>query len=222
MSNNQNNDFLSVDTIRVDDHLRVTMTKKLRKCFNVEEDDVIAIFQNKRNNDLVLKIQRESKVVDSWILRKATESDIEPQEDNKSSQDTIALTKGGVKRPNVLVIDDEPSVLLTFKGMLEDKFNVDVFKDSKEALEHYIKMNSSSYDVVITDLRMPSINGIQMYKRIKEIDSGIKVLFCSALDAAEEILSLFPEIKSSDILRKPILKKTLENTIESKFVENRS
>ena len=106
--------------------------------------------------------------------------------------------------------------------MLEDKFNVDVFKDSKEALEHYIKMNSSSYDVVITDLRMPSINGIQMYKRIKEIDSGIKVLFCSALDAAEEILSLFPEIKSSDILRKPILKKTLENTIESKFVENRS
>ena len=104
----------------------------------------------------------------------------------------------------------------------EDKFRVDAFEDPKEALEHFVKMNSSSYDLVITDIRMPSINGIQMYKRLKEIDAGIKVLFCSALDAAQEILSLFPEIKTSDILRKPILKKTLENTIDSKFVENRS
>ena len=61
-----------------------------------------------------------------------------------------------------------------------------------------------------------------MYKRMKEIDAGIKVIFCSALDAADEILSLFPDIKASDILKKPVLEKTLISALESKLAESRS
>ena len=51
---------------------------------------------------------------------------------------------------------------------------------------------------------MPDINGVQLYQILKIINSGIKVLFVSALDAVEELMSIFPEIKSKDIIRKPI------------------
>jgi DNA-binding NarL/FixJ family response regulator len=53
---------------------------------------------------------------------------------------------------------------------------------------------------------MPELNGIQLYQMLKIINKNIKVLFISALDAADEILSIFPEIDPSNIIRKPISK----------------
>ena len=46
---------------------------------------------------------------------------------------------------------------------------------------------------------MPELNGIRLYQILKIINKNIKVLFISALEAADEILSMFPEIDSSDI-----------------------
>jgi two-component system, OmpR family, response regulator ChvI len=51
---------------------------------------------------------------------------------------------------------------------------------------------------------MPGLNGIQLYSKIKVMNPDIKVLFLSALDAVEELLSIFPDIKNSEIIRKPI------------------
>ena len=51
---------------------------------------------------------------------------------------------------------------------------------------------------------MPGINGIKLYSKFKVIKSNVKILFVSALNAVGELLSLFPEIKDSDILRKPV------------------
>ena len=60
--------------------------------------------------------------------------------------------------------------------------------------------NSSSYcDLAIIDIRMPELNGIQLYQILKIINKNIKVMFISALEAAGEILSMSPEIDSSDI-----------------------
>jgi DNA-binding NarL/FixJ family response regulator len=53
---------------------------------------------------------------------------------------------------------------------------------------------------------MPHINGIQLYQILKILNKDIKVLFVSALDAAEEITGIFPEIESSNIMRKPFSK----------------
>jgi DNA-binding NarL/FixJ family response regulator len=61
--------------------------------------------------------------------------------------------------------------------------------------------NSSHYDLAIIDIRMPELNGIQLYQMLKIINKNIKVLFISALDAADEILSMFPEIGSGSIIR---------------------
>jgi two-component system, OmpR family, response regulator ChvI len=51
---------------------------------------------------------------------------------------------------------------------------------------------------------MPHINGIQLYQILKITNKNIKVLFISALDAAEEVMSMFPEVKPSSIIRKPV------------------
>ena len=52
------------------------------------------------------------------------------------------------------------------------------------------------------DIRMPGINGIQLYSKIKIMNPDIKVLFLSALDAVEELLSIFPEVKTNQIVKK--------------------
>ena len=53
-----NADLIAIDALRIDDHSRLTLTKKLRKVFSVEMDDVLAIFQDKKTDDLIIKIQR--------------------------------------------------------------------------------------------------------------------------------------------------------------------
>src|SRR4030095_7260569 len=143
----KDHDLISVDTARVDDHFRVTVTRNLRKFFKVQEDDVIAIFESRANHDLVLKIQRQEKVVDTWIMRKVIES----VDTDVVAPEIMPLSNSESRRPNVMIIDDDPGVLLTFKRMLESKFSVDAFRYPEEALEQFIKMNSTAYDIVITD-----------------------------------------------------------------------
>ena len=51
---------------------------------------------------------------------------------------------------------------------------------------------------------MPGINGIQLYSKLKVMNPDIKVLFLSALDAVEELLSIFSDLNPSEIIKKPI------------------
>ena len=76
-----NGDLIAIDALRIDDHSRMTLTKKLRKVFSVEIDDVLAIFQDKKNGDLIIKIQRGENVVDSWIMSRFDDNreNLDPQ-----------------------------------------------------------------------------------------------------------------------------------------------
>jgi two-component system, OmpR family, response regulator ChvI len=103
---------------------------------------------------------------------------------------------------NIMLVNDEQDVLYNFKITLSEEGNVISFSKSKEAVHQHLidSNNSSSYcDLAIIDIRMPELNGIQLYQILKIINKNIKVLFISALEAAGEILSMFPEIDSSDI-----------------------
>jgi DNA-binding response OmpR family regulator len=89
------------------------------------------------------------------------------------------------------------------------EYNVDTFTDAREALKHFLEVRNnqnkkSDYDPVITDIRMPGLNGIQLYQILKALDLMLKVLFISALDSAQEIISVLPNVKLSHIIRKPI------------------
>ncbi|PWU81051.1 MAG: hypothetical protein DLM72_08920 [Candidatus Nitrosopolaris wilkensis] len=74
------------------------------------------------------------------------------------------------------------------------------FSDSREALVRFSQASHSHFDLVILDLRMPGINGLELYSRLKSINRDVKILFVSALDAGLEPLSILPELRQDDIL----------------------
>jgi DNA-binding response OmpR family regulator len=78
---------------------------------------------------------------------------------------------------------------------------VDAFADPREALMHFEQTDLNTYNLVIIDIRMPSLNGIQVYYRLKTKNPNIKILFVSALDAAQEMVSILPGIGLEDVLK---------------------
>ena len=106
---------------------------------------------------------------------------------------------------NILLIDDDKDILFTFTTIIEGEgYNTTSFSEPYKALNHFSQLNPYHYDLIVMDIRMPGINGIQLYSKIKVMNPDIKVLFLSALDAVEELLSIFPDIQISEIIRKPI------------------
>jgi len=106
---------------------------------------------------------------------------------------------------NILLIDDDADILFTFTAVIEGEgYHLKSFNNPYEALNHFSQVDPYYYDLVIMDIRMPGMNGIQLYSKLKVMNPEIKVLFLSALDAVEELLSIFPDIKINEIIRKPI------------------
>jgi DNA-binding response OmpR family regulator len=66
---------------------------------------------------------------------------------------------------------------------------------------------------------MQDLNGVQLYQILKALDKNVKVLFISALDSAQEIISVLPNVSLNDIVRKPIeashLNQIIQNAISS-------
>jgi DNA-binding NtrC family response regulator len=112
-----------------------------------------------------------------------------------------------------MVVDDDEDILFTFNLILHSEgYKVDNFINPIKALEQFEK--DVSYDMVITDIKMPNLSGLELYNKIKSKKKDIKVLFISALDGAEMILSILPELTEKNLLKKPIEKEKLVNTIK--------
>ncbi|MDQ3902040.1 MAG: response regulator [Thermoproteota archaeon] len=125
--------------------------------------------------------------------------------------------------PNILLVDDEPDILFTYKHILSaEGYNVDAFKDPQQALKHLVKLPnpSSHYQLVLLDVRMPGLNGLQLFYRIRAISPNIKIMFCSALDIAEELVSILPGITYSDIIKKPLKSEYFLSKISSVLNNN--
>lgn len=121
----------------------------------------------------------------------------------------------------ILLVDDEPDLLLTFDFFLKNEGykKVKTFSDSKNVLKHLLDFkNLSHYQLVIMDIRMPDINGIQLYQILKILNPSIKIIFLTALDAVDELTSLYSEVKPMDILRKPVDPNQLIKIVSDKVI----
>ena len=87
---------------------------------------------------------------------------------------------GNSKREIRIIVDDESDVTYFCKTVLEYYgFVVDTYNESKEVLSCFL---SNFYDLIILDIRMPDMDGFELYREIKEKDPNVKVCFLTASD----------------------------------------
>lgn len=105
------------------------------------------------------------------------------------------------------MVDDEPDINLTVKTALEEEnsFEVDTFDDPIAALDNFRK---GVYDLLILDIKMPGMNGFELYREIKKKDDKVKVCF---LTAGEMYYGVYSDVFSgkNQFIRKPIENKDL-------------
>jgi two-component system, OmpR family, response regulator ChvI len=109
--------------------------------------------------------------------------------------------------PKILLIDDEMDDLLVLQNFLTlAGFEVKTFSSSREALRHYVETEPSTYDLIISDIRMPELNGFQLYSKLRAVKNDVKILFATCLEIAEEMLTLLPDLKPEQLIQKPVEK----------------
>jgi DNA-binding response OmpR family regulator len=115
----------------------------------------------------------------------------------------------------VLVLDDEFDIVALVKHSLQKRgYHVFGFTDPLMALEHFM-LNSTGYSLVISDVRMPVMNGFEFIKKVKEILPSIKVFLMSAFDINDNQYSkiLLP-LKVDGCIQKPISLKELIRIVQ--------
>ena len=65
------NRLLVIDSIRVDEHSRLTVTKRMKDVLPIMAGDTITVFQDRYNKDLLFDIQHQSNTVNTWVIRKS-------------------------------------------------------------------------------------------------------------------------------------------------------
>jgi DNA-binding NtrC family response regulator len=131
----------------------------------------------------------------------------------KTDEDNQALRNQSI---TLMLVDDDRDILFTFKSILAaEGFKVEAFTDPNEALNRFTQADPSYYNLVITDIRMPKINGFQLYQKLKEIKRDIRVLFMTAFEVPGNLLDSMPNINESDIIRKPIEEQRFINKIKT-------
>jgi len=110
----------------------------------------------------------------------------------------------------ILLLDDEIDLVAPFKLLLEKQgFSVFGFTEPLLALEHF-QINLHKYRLVISDLRMPGMNGFEFIKKIKELKPEVKVFFMTAFELDDiEFKRVLPSVKIDEFIQKPVLAKNL-------------
>jgi len=107
------------------------------------------------------------------------------------------------KMHRIAVVDDEPDIAEVLKRGLElHGFVVDAFTDSEVALKKFVP---STYELMIIDIRMPKLNGFDLYRELRKKDPNVKVVFLTAFEIYyDEFRKIFPNIDVKAFVRKPI------------------
>jgi len=88
------------------------------------------------------------------------------------------------KVKKILLVDDEPDITFTIKNMLYNTgFEIHTFNDPITSLKLYRR---NFYDLVILEIKIPNMDGFELYIKIKEIDPTVKICFLTAIAIFDE------------------------------------
>ena len=123
----------------------------------------------------------------------------------------------------LLVVDDDPDIVQVLKlGLVKNRFLVSAFTNPEEALQSF-KSNAESYCLMLSDIRMPGLSGMQLARKVKEINSGVKVVLMTSFEIRDsEFSKVFPSTQVDGFVQKPIGIKELTGKILSIISESKS
>ena len=135
----------------------------------------------------------------------------------------MAESKKPSSPPRIMIVDDESDILSVIKRGLESKddFMVDTFSKADEAIENFQNHPPNYYDLVITDIRMPKVNGFELYRRIKDTNPNMKIAFITAFEInKEEFSKVIPSVNVTHFISKPVSISKLREKIKSILDDN--
>ena len=119
----------------------------------------------------------------------------------------------------VAIIDDELDITMLFRDAIRETRGISIFTftDPIMALEHF-KINRKDYRLIVSDLRMPGINGIELLKRIKELNPLVRTVLMTAFEFDDELFQQYAEKQIiNGFLQKPILLKDLVKEVDNQL-----
>ena len=116
----------------------------------------------------------------------------------------------------LLVVDDDPDIVQVLKmGLVKNGFMVETFTNPQQALQGF-SSDAESYCLVLSDIRMPSLSGIQLSRKLKAINPNVKVILMTAFEIRDnEFSKVFPSTEVDGFVQKPIGIKELTDKILS-------
>ena len=131
----------------------------------------------------IYSLSKRSRPVNEW--------NSSTQQEDEVKKYVSERRKKASKVPNILLIDDERDDLFVLEKFLtREGFGVKSFSNPREALEHFSRINPSFYDLIVSDIRMPEINGLELYLSLKAIKNDVKILFASCIELALSLIHI--------------------------------
>src|SRR5437868_3342338 len=113
---------------------------------------------------------------------------------------------------NILLVDDEPGMLRYIRTLLEvDEYKVETATTGEEALERVQK--GLQPDLVLLDLLMPGIDGLQTLEQLRELRPGVKVVMLSCVNDTRKVVQAM-RLGAHDYLTKPFQKAELDAVVD--------
>jgi len=119
-----------------------------------------------------------------------------------------------------MIIDDDKDITNLFSIFLEyNGYIVNAYTNPIEAFNNFRK---NSHDLIVLDLKMPKMDGMTLYNKVKEIDSNVMICFTTAdLNYIKQLQKGIIDIEKI-VLDKPVLLKDLKNKIDSLLLDKKS
>ncbi len=121
---------------------------------------------------------------------------------------------------NILIVDDDVGTALFFKICLEEEgHQVTIFNDPGSLLEQF---EPGHFDLLITDIRMPRINGFELASRIRIMDRRIRICLATAFEEYyQSIIKSYTDLSFNCIIKKPINKDSFLKIVEKRLSESK-